>query len=78
MAVRTRKADTNSWANKLDGDEVREALEQACIDAYDEDEQHTGRLRTLIGDELQFPFEARGQGADPKCPRSGNRSMTTD
>ena len=61
MTARIRKAKTKSWTNKLDRDEVREALEQACIDAYDEDEQHTGLL-TLVGDELQFPFEARVMG----------------
>jgi hypothetical protein len=54
---------------------VQDALEKACIDAYGEDEQHTGLL-TLIGDELHFPFQARVMGrvvqvVDMKWPDYG-------
>jgi len=61
MTAKTRKAQAKPWTNKLDQDVVQEALEEACVDAYGEDEQHTGLL-TLIGDELQFPFDARVMG----------------
>ena len=61
MSAKTRKAKAQTWWKKLDQDLVQEALETACIDAYGDDEQHTGLL-TLIGDELQFPFEARVTG----------------
>lgn len=34
---------------------MREALEEATVDAYGDDEQHTGLL-TMIQDQVEFPF----------------------
>ena len=51
------------WWEKLDEQAVRDALEDATVDAHDEDEQHSGLL-TLIQEELQFPFCAKVLGDD--------------
>ncbi len=51
------------WWEKLDEQKVREALEDATVDAYGEDEQHTGLL-TVTQDELLFPFRAKVLGDD--------------
>ena len=80
MTAKTRKAQAKPWTKKLDQDLVQEALEEACIDAFGEDEQHTGLL-TMIGNELQFPFEARVMGqtiqvnntSRNKCANSGSK-----
>ena len=39
----------------------RQALDDACTDAYNEYEQHTGLL-TAIEDALEFPFRAEVLG----------------
>lgn len=57
------KAKPKHWWEKLDEQDVREALEDATVDAYGEYEQHTGLL-TAIGDEVQFPFRARVLGEE--------------
>ena len=41
MTAKTRKTQ-GQWTKEVDQDAVQEALEEACIDAYGEDEQHTG------------------------------------
>jgi hypothetical protein len=50
-----------SWFQKLDPDLIREAFDQATVDAYGDDEQHTALL-TAIEDQLEFPFEAQVLG----------------
>lgn len=50
-----------TWVKKLDPNEVREALEEACVDCYDEHEQSTG-LITMVDQELSFPFPAELMG----------------
>lgn len=49
------------WIQGLDEQQVREALEEAIVDANGEEEQHTGWL-TAIGDELAFPFRGKVLG----------------
>ncbi|MDA1051749.1 MAG: hypothetical protein O3C40_14865 [Planctomycetota bacterium] len=83
------KSGGKSWTQGLDEQQVREALQEATVDAYGEDEQHTALL-TAIGDELAFPFPAQvlgevvsvvgmewpeddGCGLDLVCERSGER-----
>ena len=90
MAKRTtKKAFSSDWAATLDSEAVEEAIEEATVDAYGDDEQHTSLL-TAIGDELQFPFSAKvlgetvsivdmewpendGHGLDLVVERSGQR-----
>jgi hypothetical protein len=55
MASRPQSTDGKTWTQKLDKHKVCEALEEATVDAHDEDEQHTGLL-TTIEDALVFPF----------------------
>lgn len=43
---------------RTDPKRLEELIEEATIDCYDEDEQHSGLL-TMIGDEVVFPFEAK-------------------
>ena len=63
---KTRKTKRARWTDRLDRDAVREALEDACVDAYDEYEQHTGLL-TMIENDLRFPFPAKVLGEDSAC-----------
>ena len=51
------------WTDQLDKALVDEAMEEACVDAYNEYEQHSGFL-TCVEDELQFPFLARVIGQE--------------
>jgi hypothetical protein len=62
-AISKRKAQSTKWWEELDAQEVHEALEDATVDAYGEDEQHTGLL-TVIQDELLFPFRATVLGEE--------------
>jgi len=48
-------------AFRTDPERLEELIEEATIDCYDEDEQHSGLL-TMIGDEVVFPFEAKVMG----------------
>jgi len=57
-----KKATCSDWTQELDAEAVEAAREEATVDAYGEDEQHSGLL-TAIGDELQFPFSAQVLGA---------------
>jgi hypothetical protein len=61
--ARKSKAGSAEWTDGLDTDEVREALEEATVDAYNEYEQHTGLL-TAIQEQLAFPFRARVLGEE--------------
>ena len=58
-----RKAGTGAvkWTEALDEEAVREAFEDAVIDAYGEYEQHAGLL-TMIENEVKFPFRAKVLG----------------
>jgi hypothetical protein len=58
MAKAGKKSKTSLWTDGLDKTGVREALEDATVDAYDEYEKHTGLL-TAIQDELKFPFQVQ-------------------
>lgn len=60
---RKPKGEPKRWTDGLDADEVRAALEEATVDAYDESEQHTGLL-TMVENELVFPFRARVLGEE--------------
>lgn len=42
---------------RTDPERLNELIEEATIDCYDEDEQHSGLL-TMIEDNVVFPFEA--------------------
>lgn len=57
---KTEKSSKKWWEN-LKGDDIREALEEACTDAYGEYEQHTGLL-TMLQQEVEFPFPAKVMG----------------
>ena len=61
MPKRTTKKTSSDWTATLDSEAVEEAMEEATVDAYGVDEQHTSLL-TAIGDELQFPFSAKVLG----------------
>lgn len=54
---RKRESGSGKWTDGLDPEEVREALEEATVDAYGEEERHSGVL-TMIQDEVEFPFRA--------------------
>ncbi len=49
------------WLQALDTDEVDEAIEEACVDCYDEAEQCSA-LVEMAGQELAFPFPATVMG----------------
>ena len=51
------KVGSRKWWQRLDEQEVQEAMDEATVDANGEDEQHTGLL-TVIQDELELPFNA--------------------
>ncbi len=61
MAKAGKKSKTNHWTDRLDKAEVDEAMDEATVDAYGEEEQHTGIL-TAIQDELEFPFKVEALG----------------
>jgi hypothetical protein len=61
MAKADKKAKSHLWTDGLDKADVRQALKDATVDAYGEDEQHTGLL-TAIQDELDFPFQVQALG----------------
>ena len=62
MAKSKKNLKTPHWDSTLDKALVKEALEEATVDAYNEDEQHTGLL-TAIQEELAFPFQAQVLGS---------------
>jgi hypothetical protein len=49
------------WMTSLDAEAVRDAMEDACVDCYGEDEQCSG-LTEMVGQELAFPFPAKVLG----------------
>ena len=51
----------SSESFRTDPERLDELIEEATIDCYNEDEQHSGLL-TMIGDEVVFPFEAKVMG----------------
>ncbi len=58
-----------------DPERLQELIEEATVDAYGEDEQHTGLL-TMIGDNVVCPFKAKIIGEEVKAtafehPESG-------
>ena len=60
---------------RTDPERLEALIEEATIDCYNEDEQHSG-LMTMIGDEVGFPFEAKVLGdvvqiTDMKWPDHG-------
>src|SRR6266516_2486790 len=59
----SRNAGTRivKWTEALDEEQVREAFEDAVVDAYDEHEQHSGLL-TMIENEVKFPFRGKVLG----------------
>jgi CRISP-associated protein Cas1 len=57
------KSGAGKWTDGLDPKEVRAALEDATVDAYDEYEQHSGLLN-MVQDQLAFPFRARVLGEE--------------
>jgi hypothetical protein len=59
--AKTTKTKSLVWTKVLNEMEVREALDEATVDAYDEDEQHSGLLST-IDEQLAFPFQAKVLG----------------
>lgn len=61
MAKSSGSKGGKSWTRGLDKQQVREALEEATVDAYDESEQHSGLL-SVIEDALSFPFQAKVMG----------------
>ena len=61
MAKSGKRAKTQLWTDGLDKADVEQALEDATVDAYGDEEQHTGLL-TAIQDELEFPFQVQVLG----------------
>ncbi|MEQ1828175.1 MAG: hypothetical protein ABL921_19605 [Pirellula sp.] len=49
------------WYMQLDQDEVNAALEEATVDAYDLEEQHTG-LFHAVAEEMKFPWQGSALG----------------
>jgi len=49
------------WLQALDTAEVDEAIEEACVDCYDEQEQASGLIE-MAAQELAFPFPATVMG----------------
>lgn len=49
------------WLQALDTEEVNEAIDEACVDCYGEDEQCSA-LVDLAAQELAFPFPATVMG----------------
>jgi len=47
-----------NWNRDLDATEVRESMDDACVDCYDQHEQICG-LFTMVDQELAFRFPAR-------------------
>ena len=56
-----KKSTPTQWIDSLDPEAIEEAREEACVDAYDEYEQHTGFM-TALEEELRFPFSAKVLG----------------
>lgn len=57
------KSGSGKWTDGLDPKKVDEALEDATVDAHDEDERHAGLL-DAVQDELAFPFRGRVLGEE--------------
>lgn len=51
----------SSESFRTDPERLDALIEEATIDCYNEDEQHSGLL-TMIEDEVVFPFEAKVMG----------------
>lgn len=56
-----KKKSSQPWWKSVDSDEIREALEEATVDCYDEPEQIMG-LAGMVDSELEFPFAAIAMG----------------
>lgn len=61
MARSKKRAAESAWYKSLDEDAVRQAIEEATVDAYSDSEQHNS-LFDAIEQELAFPFPARVLG----------------
>ena len=54
-----------TWMDSLDAAEIREAMDEACVDAHDEHEQCSG-LTEMAMQELAFPFAVQVLGENVK------------
>lgn len=62
-----------TWLKSVDPSAISEAMEEACVDCYGQDEQWSG-LFEMVGQELAFPFSAKVLGelvevVDTKHPK---------
>jgi hypothetical protein len=57
------KSGSGTWTDGLDPEEVQAALEDATVDAHDEDEQHSGLLM-MVQQDVAFPFRAKVLGEE--------------
>ncbi len=55
------KSNGKSWTQGLQAEDIRDAFQEATIDAYGDYEQHTSLL-TALEDNLAFPFQAKVLG----------------
>lgn len=60
-AKKTKPKRVEAWWKSLDAADIREAMDEACVDAHDQDEQCMG-LTTMAMEELAFPFPAKVMG----------------
>ena len=58
-----KKSTPTQWIDALDPEAIEEAREEACVDAYDEYEQHSGFM-TALEEELHFHTSAKVLGDD--------------
>lgn len=63
MPRQSKKKTPGKWFDQLDETDVQEAMDEACVDAYDEHEQYSG-LATMAHEQIEFPFPAKVLGED--------------
>lgn len=63
MPRTSKKKKSGKWTDLLDEADVKEAMADACVDAYDEHEQHSG-LATMAQEQVECPFKASVLGEE--------------
>ena len=58
---KSKPPSPTAWIETLDSKEIAAASEEATVDAYDEEELHSG-LMTMAEEALEFPFPAKVMG----------------
>ena len=66
---KSKSTESIKWYESLDKEAIKTAFEDATVDAYGDDEQHTG-LFHVIAEDIEFPFQGSVLGDEVTVVRA--------